>query len=248
MLAKCFASLIAIVLLTESVTAQQQPLPGPAQPGNPGGLPGQPQVPEPEVRTGAIKAVEVKGRLRKLVVTGGDGTDYEIPLTPMIQFEVRGIGDEGFLRPGQMLYAQGTLTNKRVFVTELTVQLLPKNRKPVPGRMEKAPRMAGLSTETYRLSGPIISFETDPDYPTRQAVIIRTAGPSNPILLEPNCKISVVSDDLDQCTPGTPVELEGRTDPRNGRFQIGRVSVLIAEPLVADELLGPVTEDPKKKN
>lgn len=228
-------------LMGATTHAQQQP-PGQA-PGNPQQAA---QAPPGPVKVDAtVKSVEVKGRVRKMTVTSPTGEDLEITITPKIQFEVHGVGDSGFIRPGQMFESQGVMTNKRLFVSNVNVYLLPKGRKPTPGKMVKAPRVAGQSTETYQISGPIVAVQQDSDFPEYTAIAVRTNGPGAAVLLEKNYQINVISDDIESVTEGTPVEVEGLPGP-GGRFIVGRVVVKLVDPLKADELLGPL-EAPEKK-
>ncbi|MCA8993853.1 MAG: hypothetical protein KDA69_01330 [Planctomycetaceae bacterium] len=224
---------LALSFACQVVLAQQQ-----------GGQPQQPQQPQGpmiQVVQATVKSVEVKGRVKKLTLVSPEGQELTVQMTPKIQLEIVASGDEGFLRPGQLLQAKGVMTNNRLFVGEVGVVLLPKGKKPTPGRMTKAPEKVGESRSTYLISGPIVAMQQDTDYPDYKAIALKTSDRSAPIMLEKNFKVVVISDDLTSVKEGTPAEVEGLPGP-GGRFNVGRISIRLEESLKADDVLGPVEE------
>lgn len=186
---------------------------------------------------GVVKSTTVKGRSRSVTVTTTEGNEFDVAVTPRMKFEVRAKGDAGFVRPGQMLQAQGVLTNGRLFSNDVEVILLPKGRTAPPGRMEKSARSSGASVNTFDVSGPIIAAQQDTDYPDYLAVALKTIGKPTVLMLGQNFKVAVVSDDMELVKEGMPVELEAVPGP-GGRPLFVRLTVALPDPLKSEDVLG----------
>ncbi|MCA9081830.1 MAG: hypothetical protein KDA58_14810 [Planctomycetaceae bacterium] len=185
-----------------------------------------------------IDKITVKGRARTLTITTTEGNEFTIPLSNRVKFEVRAPGDEGFVRAGQMLMAQGVLTNDRLFTKNVEIVLLPKGKKPQPGRMEKSTREVGASVNTYDVSGPIVAAEQDPNYEKYLAVAVRTLGQGAVLMLESGFKVTVVSDDIELIKEGMEAEVEALPGP-GGRPVFLRVTVDLPDAMKSADLLGP---------
>lgn len=207
------------------------------------------QRPEIKTETKTATVVEVleKGRGRTLVVDDA-GERKEYPLTPRISLEVTGRGNAGFVRAGQFLSSKGTLTNNKLFLKEVTIHVAKRGTRLPPGKFAKAPPQEGDSTESYLVSGAIVASQPDKDYPNYQAIALKIGGQVPPIMLEPDCVITVVSNDPDLIPVGAPVDLE-LAPLRGGRFNLVKATVRVTEELDADKVLGdgpPDAETPKK--
>jgi hypothetical protein len=183
-----------------------------------------------ETITGRVAEVQKKGRGTTLVVETDAGEKREFPLTPKVQFVISAQGDAGFVVPGQYLAGKGVLTNGKVFLNSLTIQLVRKGQRPPPGKMVKAPAKTGESQNAYLVSGPIVSRETDKDYPDYQVLALKTAGPGAPIMLEKGFQVTVETSDTALVPAGAPIELEGTPLPRDG-FNLVKATIRLAEPL-----------------
>lgn len=186
-----------------------------------------------ETRSGTIVEVQQKGRARVLVVEI-DGEQREVPVTPRVEIEVQAPGDAGFVRPGQFLTARATLSNDRLFIQALTIHPVRRGQKPPPGRIEKAPEEAGQSTMGYLVSGPIAAVQPNKDYPDHTDVLLRTAGPGAPLMLEPGFSVTVDSSDPDLIPGNSPAQIE-IAPLRGGRYNVVKVSVVLSEPFTAAE-------------
>lgn len=186
--------------------------------------------PQTETLTGTVKEIQEQGRVSTLVVTTEDGTEHEFRLTPKVQFEVTAPGDEGFVRPGLFMSAQGVLTNNQLFVKSLNVYLLGKAQRPPAGRFAKAPAKVGASQNTYDISGTIVAKQESPDYPDYEMLAIKAAGRVPPIMLEKGFKVTVVGMTPEMAPPEAPIELEV-TPLRGDRFNLVKATVKLSDPL-----------------
>ncbi len=186
---------------------------------------------------GVVKSTTVKGRSRSVTVTTTEGNEFDVAITPRVKFEVRAKGDAGFVRPGQLLQAQGVLTNSRLFTNDVEVILLPKGRTAPPGSMEKSARSSGASVNSYDVSGPILAAQQDTDYPDYLAVAVKTAGKPTLLMLGQNFKVAVVSDDIELVKEGMPMELEAVPGP-GGRPLFVRLTVTLPDALKSEDVLG----------
>ena len=192
--------------------------------------------PELKTRTGTLVEVAQKGRVQVLKYTDDAGEAQELIVTPKIRAEVQAAGDAGFLQPGRFVAALATESNKMLFTKEVSVHLFGKGRPP-GGKIVKAPLTSGQSKNAYQVTGTINAAGPDPDYPDYHRVDVKAAGPRAPLMLEKGFTVTVKSSDLSLAPPGTPVELSG-TELRNGRFNAVKVSLKLADPLNAEEVLG----------
>ncbi len=184
---------------------------------------------------GTLSGVEQKGRVTFATVQPEQGEPLTLALTPRLNVEVTAPGDEGFLRPGQFITTLATMSNQRLFTTEINVHLLGERRPPA-GKIMKAPPMQGASQNTYQVSGPIVSRQTDADYPDYQTLTLKVAGPSAPLMLEQGFQVQVKSSDLTQVPVGTSVTLVGN-ELRGGRFNATGIKVKLTEPWNSADVL-----------
>lgn len=189
-----------------------------------------------ETQNATVVEVKAQGRARILVVEDEKGEQHEYPITTRISLRVTAPGDEGFVTEGQYLSGTGVLTNDKIFLKQVEIQLFSGRGRPQPGRIIKAPAEAGQSQNAYEVSGPIVAAAPDVDYPDHRRVELRVAGPNAPLMLEPGFTVTVVSSDPALITAGAPVELE-MAPLRGGRFNLVSATVNLKEPLKSEEVL-----------
>jgi hypothetical protein len=196
----------------------------------------QSRQPQTETQNATVVEVKAQGRARILVVEDEQGQQHEYPLTARITLRVTAPGDEGFVTEGQYLSGTGVLTNDKIFLKDVEIQLVSGRNRPRPGSIIKAPAEAGQSQNAYQVSGPIVAAAPDVDYPDHRRVELQVAGPNAPLMLEPGFKVTVVSSDSALITAGAPVELEV-APLRGGRFNVVAATVNLEEPLKSEEVL-----------
>jgi hypothetical protein len=189
--------------------------------------------PDTETKKGTIIEVKEKGRGKVLVIEI-DGKQQDVPVTPKLVLEVLAAGDAGFVRPGQFLTASAIMSNKNLFIKELTIQLLPAGQKPPAGRIAKGPALEGGTMLGYTVSGLITGVQPDKDYPDHVDVELKTTGSNAPIMLEPGYTVTVSNSDTAMIPANAPADF--RVAPlRGGRFNVMAITVRLEQPLVADE-------------
>ncbi len=218
--------LFCLVLLASLVQAQNR---RPPASGN--------QTTQSNIRSGKLIEVQTKGRLRTLIIEEDDGTRHEVRLTPKIQFAVTGPGDKGFLQVGQFITGKGVLTNEQLFLSEVTVYLLPKGKRPPLGKYQKAPKKEGESVNTYLISGAITAVGPDKDYSDYTRLALKTSGRVPPIFLDKNFKLKISSSDISHAPDGASVQMLVRP-LRGGRVMPMRIKIDRTEPFKSEEILG----------
>jgi hypothetical protein len=193
----------------------------------------------PPTKTGTLREVQTKGKIATLVIDLDEGGDpLEIKLTPLINFSVATSGDAGFVAPGQIMTSTGVLTQEKVFLTDITIHLLPKAKRPATGKIQKAPDlMEGQSVNTYQVSGPILSVGPAEGYPDYTQVGVKIAGRAPLVWLEKDYKVWVNSTDSAHAPAGAKVTVTGKL-LAGGRFNPTAVKVQREEPLNSAEVLG----------
>ncbi|WP_197442243.1 hypothetical protein [Thalassoglobus polymorphus] len=217
-------------VLTQSAWAQQ----------NQGSATQTPQ--QPPTVEGTVSEIKTMGRVKVLVVANDQGETMEIPLTNRVPVDIKGTGDQGFVRVGAFIGGKGVLTNKALFLNEINVLLLGKGKKPPRGKIGKAPRQAGGDINTFQVMGTIQAMEPNPDYPDYTMLALDVPGRAPGINLEKNYTVKVMSNDLSLIEAGMPVVLDGRLF--RGKFQVSRVTINHPEPFSSEEYLKPA--EPKE--
>ena len=208
----------ALVLLASSLPAQ-----------NPG-----------EVTTVQGKITEIKKDRRSttFVVADDGGKTHEVKLTGLVNFEAKGVGDRGFIRPGVYIGAEGTMSNNAIFIKEVSVLIPKKGQRPPQGMVRQAEREAGKSRNSYKILGGIKATQPNPDYPDYTMLALNVRGRIPPINLEKDYQVKVVQTDPAVAAEGMNVELSGVT--ARGNFKINKVVVTPSEPFKSEEILGPI--------
>lgn len=194
----------------------------------------QPPQNQTETRSGTLVEIKKQGRGRFLVFEGADGEQQEFPLTPKVDFVVTAPGDAAAIAPGNFLTGTGTLTNNKLFLSDVSVRLAQKGKKLPPGNIVKAPAVVGESEMSYVISGVIVAAAPDTENAGYHLVALRLPGKIPPILLEPGFSVSVSSADPELAKAGAPVELEV-APLRGGRFNLLKATVKLDEPIAAAE-------------
>ena len=177
-----------------------------------------------ETKTGIIEEVVQKGRNTTLKIKDDQIGSFEVLLTPKIEFQIQAPGDKGFVAAGNILQAQGVMTNEQIFISKVTIRLVPAGtRSTFRGQVTKAPPKPGQSQNAYLVSGVIEESGPDPDYADYLRVTLKgVRGPA--LMLEKNVEVTLSSDQIDQIPDQAPVSVEG-TLLRNGKFTPSKVTV-----------------------
>lgn len=142
---------------------------------------------------------------------------HEIKVTSKVAVSVFAPGDIGFVRPGQYLEAKGILTNERVFLSEVSIFLVAKGKRPPAGQVVKAQDAEGQSVNAHLVSGPILELKADEDYPSLQRLEMKFNGDAPLIMLEEGCKVWVHH--YDPSTAPADADVEMTVKPlKGGKF------------------------------
>ena len=190
-----------------------------------------------QVKTGRILELETKGKATTLKVETSDGETYDLKVAPTLEFSVIGQGDAGFVKPGMYLIARGTMSEEKIFLSKATIQLVPKGKKPSPGRIVKAPAQAGASVNTYDVAGEIVSAGPPEGYDDYTVVLLKIAGRNPPVWFEPKYEVQVSSSDPAHAAVGNGLELALKP-LRGGKFQPVGVRIHRDTPFSSEEVLG----------
>jgi len=190
-----------------------------------------------ETKTGTITKVTQKGRLVQLVVKDDQGDELELLITPKVEFQIQSTGDKGFVTKGQFLQGTGTLSNQKIFLSEVTVHIVLPGRKSVKrGGIVPAKAQAGQSKNSYLVSGTIAAHQTDKDYPDYELIAIREAARGPFLMLKKDVKIKVVSSDISLLPKNAKIRMEG-IPLRSGRFNLKKATVQLSKALKSEDLL-----------
>lgn len=181
-----------------------------------------------------FKEIQTEGRSRTLIVTDDSGNDLEFRLTPRVKLEITAPGDLSLVQEGAYVSAEAVFTNERLFVSKLQVFLADRQTRLPPGKVAKARPRPGISQQTYQISGPVTARGTDPDYQNYERVAIRASGRIPPIMLEPNCTVTVATNNVELVPEGADVQLEGRMV--RDSLNLAKVTIQLSEPLTAATL------------
>ncbi|MBL8848205.1 MAG: hypothetical protein JNG89_00905 [Planctomycetaceae bacterium] len=198
--------------------------------------------PDTETKTGTVVEIKEKGRGHVIVVEI-DGKQQDVPVTPKLDLQIIASGDAGFVRPGQFLTASAIMSNDKLFIKELTIQVQRRGQKTPAGRIAKVSAEAGASTLAYDVSGLITASQPNVDYPDHLDVALKTTGSSAPIMLQPGYTVTVNSGDPAMIPANAQAEL--RVAPlRGGRVNVVGIKVRLEQPLVAEEFFKEDGESP----
>jgi len=193
--------------------------------------------PKTETLSGKVKEIQEKGRLSTLVVITDDGQELEFPLTPKVQFEVTAAGDQGFVRPGVYITAEGVLTNEQLFVKDLAVYIVGPGQRIPAGKVVKSQQQANASVNSYGISGTVQGRQSSPDYPDYEQLALKIAGRIPPIMLEKDFQVTVIARTPKLAQPDAPVELQV-IPLRGDKFNLVKATVKLGEPLTAAAVFG----------
>lgn len=182
-----------------------------------GELRAQPGAGETVIKQGRVLEVQVKGKVRTLVIETTEGEKYEIRVSPTLDFSIVGQGDAGFVRPGVFITSKGVQTQEKIFLTALDVHVLPKGKRPPTGRVEKAEAMKGDSLNVYNVSGEVTSVGPAEGYPDFTALGLKIAGRAPPVWLEQGYQVKVYITDPELVTAGADAEVALKP-LRGGKF------------------------------
>jgi len=180
-----------------------------------------------------VKEVREDGRLHVLVVEDSEGTTHELTVTPRVNVEITGPGDESFVKAGNYVKGRGVLTNGQLFVSSVNIFLVPQGKKVPPGKIVKSPRKAGISTNSYDFSGPILARQTSPDYPDYEMLAVQVAGRTPPILLEKNFSVKLGTDNIALAQEGAKATLSV-LPARGGKLNLLSASIENSKPLAGE--------------
>lgn len=229
------AATMFTLMLSSSALAQQQGQQNPQQQQQ-----NQQQGPMPVVVKGKITEVKTERKSTSFVITNDEGKSQEIKLNGLINFQVRGPGDNGFIRPGVFVTGDGVLTNKSIFISDVSVGIIAKGRPP-QGYIRPAPPRPGQSQNTYQVGGVIRALQPNPDYPDYTMLALNVQGRQPPINLEKDYKVTVVMTDPALVKPDMDVEVTGLVVRNN--FNVKQIIVSHGEPFKSEDVLGPITDE-----
>ena len=197
--------------------------------------------PDTETKSGTIVEIKEKGRGRVLVIEI-EGKQQEVPVTPKLDLQIIASGDAGFVRPGQFLTASALMSNDKLFIQELTIQVLRRGQKPPAGRIAKGPALERGTMIGYDVSGLITAAAPNTEYPDHLDVALKTTGSKAPIMLLPGYTVTVNSGDVEMIPANAPAEI--KVAPlRGGRFNVVGITVRLEQPLVAEEFFKEKSDD-----
>lgn len=174
---------------------------------------------ETETKSGKIKEVQVKGRLKTLVVLLDDGTEQAYPLTPKVQVNVQFEGKEAQVKPGVYVTGQANLTNNQLIVSELTVydfapgqKSPPANISPVrpepPPPGDTPPQTPPMPPTKYDFAGEVLARQPSAQFAEYEQLSLKLPGNVPPILMQKTVPVSYISTDPTQAPAEAEVELE----------------------------------------
>ncbi len=194
-----------------------------------------------QLKTGVIKEITKKGRLTKMTIEDDQGGEYEISLTPKVDFQILAPADKGFISKGQFIQGQGVMTNKRIYLSKVIVHLAaPGKKNSRRGGIQKLPAKAGQSQNAYMVAGTITAHQADEDYPEYELVAIREASRGPFLMLEKNVKITVSTTDTSILPENAKIRMQV-VPLRSGKFTLKKATITLTTPLKSEELR------PKKK-
>lgn len=176
----------------------------------------------PEKITGKVASVEKKGRAAKLTVEKDDGEKLELNVTPKTALSVVGKGDADCLRANQMVSAEATLSNGKLFGSAFTVFV---GSQPQP-KFQQDPN----SPMSYEVCGQV----TDADKESVTLDFGGDVGVKKVLFEAAGIVVTVNSADAGLATEGAPVEMEGNI--RAGKFLPTKITVTLDKGLTADEV------------
>ena len=236
------SALAGMLLISLSVPLSAQPREGnQAGPREGGANASAEQQAGPPVKAGRITDIEQKGRVTTLKIESTEGETYAVKLTPLINFFIQAPGDKGFIRPGVYIEGRGPETNDKVFLSEVTVYLLPKGKRAPIGKVVKAQAESGESQSTYQVSGQVTAAGPAEDYPDYTALGLKVSGRAPPVWIEPNCQITVASSDPAHTAVGADLQMAMKP-LRGGRMLPTAVRVVRETPFDSSEIFGETDE------
>ncbi len=190
-----------------------------------------------ELKTGVVKEITKKGRLTKMTIEDDQGGEYEISLTPKVDFQILAPGDKGFVTKGAYIQGEGVMTNKRIYLSDVTI-FVPLSGKKISkrGGIQKAPAQAGRSTNSYLVAGTIVAHQPDEDYPDYELVALREAPRGPYLMLEKNVKITVSTTDTSILPENAKIRMQV-IPLRSGKFTLKKATISLTSPLKSDEVL-----------
>lgn len=195
---------------------------------------------------GEVVSLEKKGRSTVLTVKTVDEESQEeqqreIILTPRVAFVIVAKADDAFLAAGRYLQVTGVTTNDKFFGREFIVTI-DENVRKAPAKVVKAPARAGQSTNSYIVTGEVVSRQQDEQFNEYEVLMLKGGRQGIPVYIDETHSVQVSSSDSELATAGSKVELEGRL-LANGRFNATKVVVHLAEPLKAEDYPLPNPND-----
>lgn len=191
---------------------------------------------ETVTKTGTLAEAKTAGKLTTMTVDLDDGEQLEVKVTPTVQLSVTASGDPGFVVPGAIMSGTGVNNQNQLVLEEVTIHLLPANRRPATGRIQKADTLLGETDPSYNVSGPIVAVAPSQEFPGYTALTLKIGGQAPPILLSRDYQVRVNSADPAHAVAGSKVELTGKA-LRGGKFNVTAVKVIREEALNSAEIL-----------
>lgn len=191
----------------------------------------------PQVQVGRVLEVEAKGKQYTLKFEATDGRTFDLKLTPQVEFSVVGPGDKSFLQKGVYVTSRGVESEGKVFLSKLTIHVVPRTKRMPPGRVQKVQSVQeGESLKSYDVSGEVVAAGPAPDYPDWTALTLKVPANSPPVWLDQDVQIEVASAKPEHAVAGADLEFIARKI--GSRDVPTAVRVQHPAPFTADELFG----------
>ncbi|MEZ6067259.1 MAG: hypothetical protein R3B90_16500 [Planctomycetaceae bacterium] len=189
----------------------------------------------PPTKSGKLTEVQQKGRTTTLILQMDDGQTHEVKVTPLISLAINGTGSKDLLEAGRLVSGTGIMSNNTIFLTEVTVHLLPKGRKAPTGGVQKIEAEAGESVNQYMVGGELTSFGPADGFPEYMALGLKLRGNVPNVWTEKEYTVKVSSADPEHAPVGSPVEVQYKL-LRGGREMPAAIIVTREEPFTLDDV------------
>ncbi len=190
-----------------------------------------------ELKTGVIKQITPKGRIVKMTIEDDQGGEYEISLTPKVDFQILAPGDRGFIAKGQFIQGEGLLSKQRIYLSDVVIHLaVPGKKNTRRGGVQKMPAAPGQSQNQYRVAGTIVAHQPDEDYPEYELIAIREASRGPFLMLEKDAKITVSTTDTSILPEKAKIRMQV-LPLRSGKFTLKKATITLTTPLKSEDLL-----------
>ncbi len=191
----------------------------------------------PPIKTGRILEATTKNKLTTLKIEDTEGETYEVKLNQQFDFAVVAPGDKGMIRKGVYVTARGVNSENKVFLTKVTVHVVPKGKRLPPGRVQAAEAERGESLKTYEVAGEVVAVGPAEDYPDYTVLALKVGGRTPPVWLEPNHQVEISSALPQHAVAGADLQMAMRVLPSKKMLPMA-IRIARETPFTEEELFG----------